>query len=256
LLVSDLFDLTGKVVLVTGGNNGIGLGIAEAVAGAGASVAIWGRNESRNQEALDAVLTQGGQAIALGVDVSDELRVVEAFEETLAAFEHVDAVFANAGVGAGNTRFEEMTTDEWRWIFGVNMEGVFWTFREALKHMKPRGSGSLVVTSSVSADAGFPRGEHYAATKAGVRALIQGLAVEYGRHGIRANAIAPGWVVTGMTDGFIEGDRFESNVKPRIPVGRWGTPEDFAGIAVYLASDASSWHTGDTITIDGGYLQF
>ncbi len=254
--MSDLFDLTGKVVLVTGANNGIGLGMAEAVAKAGASVAIWGRNDERNQQALEAVLAHGGRAIALAVDVSDEEQVVEAFAETLAAFDKVDVVFANAGVGAGNTRFEDMTTEEWRTIFGVNMEGVFWTFREAVRHMKPRGSGSLVVTSSVSADSGFPRGEHYAATKAGVRALIQGLAVEYGRHGIRANAIAPGWVVTGMTDRFIEGDRFEEHVKPRIPVGRWGRPEDFAGIAVYLASDASSWHTGDTITIDGGYLFF
>ena len=250
------FDLTGKVALVTGGNGGIGLGMAGALAAAGASVAIWGRNEERNAAALETVLSHGGRAIALGVDVADEGRVIEAFEETLAAFDVVDAVFANAGVGAGSTRFEDMTTEEWRWIFNVNMEGVFWTFREALKHMKPRGSGSLVVTSSVSGDVGFPRGEHYAATKAGVRAMIRGIAVEYGRHGIRANAIAPGWVVTGMTDAFIDGERFESNVKPRIPAGRWGNPEDFAGIAVYLASDASSWHTGDTITIDGGYLQF
>ncbi len=254
--MTDLFDLTGKVALVTGGNGGIGRGMAEALAGAGASVAIWGRDEERNAEALEAVLAHGGKAIALGVDVSDEARVVEAFAETLSAFDAIDAVFANAGVGAGSTRFEDMTTQEWRWIFKVNMEGVFWTFREAVRHMKPRRSGSLVVTSSVSADAGFPRGEHYAATKAGVRALIQGLAVEYGRYGIRANAIAPGWVVTRMTDSFIDGGRFEANVKPRIPAGRWGSPDDFGGIAVYLASDASSWHTGDTITIDGGYLQF
>ena len=254
--MSGLFDLTGKVALVTGGNNGIGLGMADALAQAGASVAIWGRNEERNASALEAILSHGGEAIALGVDVADESRVTEAFSETLAAFGQVDSVFANAGLGAGSSRFHEMTTDEWRQIFGVNMEGVFWTFREAIKHMQPRGSGSLVVTSSVSAFFGFPRGEHYAATKAGVRALINGLAVEYGRHGIRANAIAPGWVVTGMTDQFIENERFETHVKPRIPTGRWGTPEDFGGIAVYLASDASTWHTGDTITIDGGYTKF
>jgi len=254
--MADLFDLTGKVALVTGGNGGIGRGMAEGLAAAGASVAIWGRNEKRNAETLEAIRAYGGQAIALGVDVSDEERVIEAFDETLATFDTVDAVFANAGVGSPSTRFEEMTTEEWRWVFGVNMEGVFWTFREAVKHMKPKGSGSLVVTSSTAADAGMARGEHYAASKAGVRALIQGLAVEYGRHGIRANAIAPGWVVSGMTDRFIEGERFKANVKPRIPAGRWGEAADFAGIAVYLASDASAWHTGDTITIDGGYLQF
>jgi NAD(P)-dependent dehydrogenase (short-subunit alcohol dehydrogenase family) len=254
--MTDLFDLSGKVALVTGGNGGIGLGMAEALAVAGATVAIWGRNQERNAQALESILSHGGDAIALSVDVSDESQVVDAFGATVAAFDKVDAVFANAGVGAGSTRFEDMTTEEWRGVFAVNMEGVFWTFREAVKHMKPRGSGSLIVTSSVAADFGAARMEHYAATKAGVRAMIQGLAVEYGRYGIRANAVAPGWVVTGMTDSFIEGERFEAEIKPRIPAGRWGAAGDFGGIAVYLASDASSWHTGDTITIDGGYLQF
>ncbi len=251
-----LFDLRDTGALVTGGNNGIGLGMAHGLAAAGASVVIWGRNEERNAEALESLAHHDVPTAAMRVDVGEESDVVNAFAATVGAFGHVDAVFANAGVGAGATRFGEMGTEEWRHIFRVNMDGAFWTFREAVNHMVPRGGGSLVVTSSVSADMGFPRGEHYAATKAGVRALVQGIAVEYGRHGIRANAIAPGWVVTGMTDGFIEGDRFEANVKPRIPAGRWGVPEDFAGIAVYLASDASAWHTGDTITIDGGYLKF
>ncbi len=254
--MTDLFDLTGKTALVTGGNNGIGRGMAEALAAAGASVAIWGRNSKRNAEAAESIGMYGGDVCSFDVDVSSEDSVVDAFAGTVETLGHVDSVFANAGVGALATPFGDMTTEEWRHVFAVNMEGVFWTFREAVNHMKPRGGGSLVVTSSVSADMGFPRGEHYAATKAGVRAIIQGLAVEYGRYGIRANAISPGWVVTGMTDGFIEGDRFETNVKPRIPAGRWGAPEDFAGIAVYLASDASTWHTGDTITIDGGYLKF
>ena len=249
------FDLTGKASVVTGGNSGIGLAMAEGLAAAGSSVAIWGRNPARNADAMERLSSFDGEAIALSVDVSDEAAVVDAFAETLDVLGDVDAVFANAGVGSVGTPFDKMTTEEWRHIFGVNMEGVFWTFREAVKHMKPASKGSLVVTSSVAGDFGFPTGEHYAATKAGVRALIRGLAVEYGKYGIRANAVAPGWVVTGMTDTFIGEERFETTVKPRIPVGRWGQPEDFAGIAVYLASDASAWHTGDTITIDGGYLQ-
>ena len=250
----NLFDLTGTVGLVTGGNNGIGLAMAGALAQAGASVVIWGRNEARNEDAAEVLRSHGGDVLALSVDVADEPGVVEAFAATVDAFGQVDSVFANAGVGSGTTRFEDMTTDEWRYVFQVNMDGVFWTFREAVKHMKPRGKGSLVVTSSVSADIGFPRGEHYAATKAGVRALIQGIAVEYGKYGIRANAIAPGYVATGMTEGVISSEQFETKVKPRIPVGRFGVPGDFEGIAVYLASDASVWHTGDTITIDGGFL--
>ena len=253
--MADLFDLTGKVALVTGGNNGIGLAMANGLARAGADVAIWGRSSDRNDEAVAELTKHGTKVIGLAVDVSDEQQVVDAFAATVEAMGHVDAVFANAGVGAGATPFEEMTTEEWRMVFGVNMEGAFWTFREAVRHMVPRGSGSLVVTSSLASELGFPRGEHYAATKAGVRSLIEGLAVEYGKHGIRANAIAPGWVVTGMTEGFIDGDRFEMTVKPRIPLKRWGAPEDFEGIAVYLASDASAWHTGDTITIDGGFLR-
>ncbi|KAA3640072.1 MAG: SDR family NAD(P)-dependent oxidoreductase [Armatimonadetes bacterium] len=253
--MSKLFNLSEKTSIVTGGNSGIGRGIAQALGEAGATVAVWGRSTERNAETVAAIEAVGAEAIAFSVDVSDESEVVDAFAATLDALGKVDSVFANAGLGAGSTRFHEMSTEEWRSIFGVNMEGVFWTFREALKHMQPRGEGSLVVTSSTSADVGFPRGEHYAATKAGVRALIRGIAVEYGRYGIRANAIAPGWVVTGMTDGFIEGDRFATQTLPRIPIGRFGQPDDFGGIAVYLASDASTWHTGDTITIDGGYLQ-
>ncbi len=252
--MTDLFNLSEKTCVVTGGNSGIGRGIAEALAEAGAQVAIWGRNDQRNAETVSTLQARGAEAIALGVDVADESAVIEAFAATIDAFGKVDSVFANAGLGAGSTRFHEMSTESWRRMFGVNMEGVFWTFREALKHMQPRGEGSLIVTSSISADVGYARGEDYAATKAAVRALIRGIAAEYGRYGIRANAIAPGWVVTGMTDEFIEGDAFAGKVLPRIPAGRFGRPDDFSGIAVYLASDASAWHTGDTITIDGGYL--
>lgn len=253
--MSGLFDLEGKGVLVTGGNNGIGLGMADAVAEAGASVAIWGRNEARNAEAVERISRHGGSVMSFAVDVANEAQVAEAFAGTIEALGTVDAVFANAGVGSVGTRFEEMTAEEWRYIFGVNMEGVFFTFREAVKHMKPRGSGSLVVTSSLTGDLGMPRGEHYAATKAGVRAMIRGLAVEYGKYGIRANAISPGWVVTGMTDSFIESEPFSTAMIQRTPTGRFGQPDDFRGIAVYLASDASAWHTGDTITIDGGFLK-
>ncbi|MEZ5175805.1 MAG: SDR family NAD(P)-dependent oxidoreductase [Acidimicrobiia bacterium] len=253
--MSTRFDLSGKTALVTGGNSGIGLGIADALAEAGSAVVIWGRSKQRNADAIEVIARHGHKATALEVDVADEPAVEAAFTATVETLGHVDAVFANAGLGSGSAPFEDLTTEEWRKVFAVNMDGAFWTFRAAVRHMKPRGTGSLVVTSSTSADLGFSRGEHYAATKAGVRALIRGLAVEYGRHGIRANAIAPGWVVTGMTDRFIDGEAFEARYKHRIPLGRWGTPEDFGGIAVYLASDASRWHTGDTITIDGGFLR-
>lgn len=248
-----MFDLTGKTAIVTGGNGGIGLGFARGLARAGANVAIWGRNADKN-DAAKAELAKYGDVLALQCDVGDEDDIVHAFAETVDRFGRVDSVFANAGIGARSTRFAEMTLDEWRDIFRVNMEGVFLTFRTAVQHMlEHQQGGSLVVTSSGSAYFGMQRGQHYAATKAGVNAVIRGLAVEYGKHGIRANAITPGWIDTDMTAPLLASERFERGVLPRIPRKRWGRPEDFEGIAVYLASDASTWHTGDVINIDGGY---
>jgi NAD(P)-dependent dehydrogenase (short-subunit alcohol dehydrogenase family) len=132
-----------------------------------------------------------------------------------------------------------------------------YTFREAVKHMRERGQGgSLVVTSSGTARFGAAGSEHYSSTKAGVIALIQSLAVGQARYGIRANAIIPGWIETAMTEKVIHTDVFKERVLKRIPVRRWGQPEDFSGLAVYLASDASSYHTGDTLSIDGGVSHF
>ena len=248
-----MFDLTGKTAIVTGGNGGIGLGFARGLAKAGASLAIWGRNAQKNESAR-AELGALTDVLALQCDVGDEAEIEHAFAETVDRFGRVDSVFANAGIGAPANRFTEMTLDEWRNIFRVNMEGVFITFRTAVRHMMEHGQGgSLVVTSSGSAVFGMPRGQHYAATKAGVNALIRGLAVEYGKHGIRANAVMPGWIDTDMTAELLASERFERGVLPRIPRKRWGLPEDFEAIAVYLAADESAWHTGDVINIDGGY---
>ena len=143
----------------------------------------------------------------------------------------------------------------------VNLDGVFWTFREACKHMKERANrgdpgGSLVVTSSVSAVHGAPRNQAYAATKGAVIPMIRGIAVEYARYGVRANAILPGWIATDMTAGAQQNETFNAKAIGRVPMRRWGEPEDFGGIAVYLASDASRFHTADTFVIDGGYTVF
>jgi NAD(P)-dependent dehydrogenase (short-subunit alcohol dehydrogenase family) len=252
-----MFDLAGKVAIVTGGNGGIGLGFARGLAKAGAAVAVWGRNEAKNANAVSELAELGAETVGLVCDVSSEDSVEAAFSRTLERFGHVDAVFANAGVGARGTRFAEMSLEEWRDIFRVNSEGVFLTMRTAARHMVERGEGgSLVITASISSVMGMPRGEHYAATKAGAIAIARGLAVEYGRAGIRANAVVPGWVETEMTAHSFATPAFSERVLSRVPVGRWGDPSDFEGIAVYLASDASRWHTGDAITIDGGYVVF
>jgi len=251
------FDLTGKVALVTGGNGGIGLGMAEELARSGADICIWGQNEEKNKSAAEKLKSYGRQVMAFKCDVSDEKQVEYNFARTVETLGKVDACFANAGVGRFGTAFHKMSIGEWRNVFGVNMEGVFFTFRSAVRHMLEQGiGGSLVVTSSLSAIYGMPSGEHYAATKAGVIAIVRALSVEYARYGIRANAILPGWIETDMTSPLFNMEKFEKTVIPRIPQRRWGVPADFGPIAVYFASEASAYHSGDAVVIDGGYSCF
>jgi len=253
------FDLGSKVALVTGGNSGIGLGMAEGLAAAGAAVCIWGTNETKNAEALSRLGQHGGRILALRCDVADEAAVERAFSETVAVLGRVDACFVNAGVaGRREVRsFVELTSEEWRRVLGVNLDGAFFTLRAAARHMVGRpGGGSLVVTASLAAISGQARGEHYAASKGGLLSMMKALAVELARDGVRANAIVPGWIDTPMTERTLRWDKFVEKVLPRVPVRRWGAADDFAGIAVYLASDASAYHTGDTFIIDGGYSSF
>ena len=253
------FDLGGKTVLITGGNSGIGLGMAEALAQAGASVCIWGTNADKNAAALAKLKSLGAKALALHCDVGDEQEVEARFAETVAALGPVHACFANAGVSGRATvkSFTEMSTEEWKRVTRVNFDGAFYTLRAAAKHMAGHGQGgALVGTASLAAISGQPRGEHYAATKGGLISMIRALAVEFARNGIRANAILPGWIETAMTEKALNWDKFRDKVLPRVPMRRWGRPEDFGAIAVYLVSDASSYHTGDTFLIDGGYCLF
>lgn len=251
------FDLGGKVALITGGNGGIGLGMAEGLAAAGAKVAIWGQNPAKNAEAEKTLKALGGEVLVQSVDVTSEEAVIAGVAEVIDRFGRLDFCAANAGIGGG-APFHEQTTEGWRRVMTVNLDAVFWTFREAAKHMIDRAEagdlgGSLLVTSSTSAIHGAPANEAYAASKTAVLGLIRGLAVEYARYGIRANAILPGWITSDMTARLQGWDKFNEKVIGRVPMRRWGDRQDFAGIAVYLASDASRFHTGDSMVIDGGY---
>ncbi len=251
------FRLDGHVALVTGGNSGIGLGMADALAAAGADVCIWGTNPEKNAAAEKELSQHGTRIVALRCDVGEEKEVDSSFEETLSRLGRVDSCFANAGVGGRAPSFVGMTTEEWRRVLRVNLDGVFFTLRAAARHMTERGGGgSLAVTASLAAIEGAPRGEHYAATKGAVISLMKGLAVELARHDVRANVIVPGWIDTPMTEGALTQEVMRDRVLRRIPIRRWGTRADFGGIAVYLASDASAYHTGDTFVIDGGYAIF
>lgn len=254
------FDLTGKVALVTGGNGGIGLGMAEALAQSGADIVIWGTNEQKNAAALAALKAHGTRVSARKVNVASEQEVVDGMKAAIAEIGRLDCVIANAGIGGG-APLTEMTTELFRKVHAVNEDGVFWTFREAARHMKDRASsgdanGSLVVVASTAGIEGAARNSAYGATKGAVMSFARALAVELARYGVRVNSIAPGWIATDMTAGAQSSPAFAEKVVPRIPARRWGEPKDFGGIAVYLASDASAYHTGETFIIDGGYTKF
>lgn len=256
------FDLSGKTALVTGGNRGIGLGMASAMAASGANLAIWGRKDAANKAAVETLSGLGaGEVKAWSVDVSDEQAVVEATADVVSQMGRIDSCFANAGVGFGAPSFTEMTTETWRKNMAVNLDGAFWTLRESVKHMVERAKagdpgGSVVGIASLAGVEGAARNQAYAATKGGLPAMIRGIAVEHGRYGIRANSILPGWIATDMTDAAQGNDVFTTKVISRVPIRRWGEPEDFGGMAVYLASDASKYHSGTTLIIDGGYAVF
>lgn len=254
-------NLDGKVALITGGNGGIGLGFAEGLAAAGAEVCIWGTNPDKNAQAAQTLAKYGTQISTQICDVADEAAVERSFAEALATHGRVDSCFANAGVSGAGMPFHETTSEEWLRVLDVNLNGVFYTFKYAAKHMVERAKagdpgGRLIGTASLAAVSGQAQGEHYAASKGGLVAMIKALAVEYARYGVTAHTVLPGWTETDMTAGTFSNDKFVTNVHKRIPARRWGQPEDFSGIAVYIASDSSSYHTADTFLIDGGYFVF
>lgn len=253
---TDLFDLTGTVALVTGGNSGIGVGLARGLLRAGAKVAIWGRDGTKNQTA-EKMLAEHGEAAAFCVDVSSEASVKDGVRDTLARFGRIDSCFANAGYGKPQP-FLDTSLEHWNELLGANLTGTFLTFREVLKHMVGRGGGGkLVALSSVGGlDHGMPAQAPYSSTKAAVCALVRSLAVEFARDGIQANAIVPGWIDTPATAPALAHEKLAQAVVRRTPARRWGTPADFEGTAVFLASRASDFITGELIRVDGGYTKF
>lgn len=258
----NMFDLADRVAIVTGGNGGIGLGIAQALASAGCNVSIWGRNAEKNKAAAATMAAGPGKVDSRVCDVTDSVSVKDAMKATLDTFGRLDGCFANAGIGGGGRRaFIERTEEEWRTMFATNLDGVFHVFQAAARHMTERANngdkfGRLVATSSLASLFGTARNEHYAATKSAINALVRALAVELARYGVTANAILPGWIKSEMTAKIMSDEKFVGNVMPRIPMRRFGEPSDFGGIAVYLMSGASSYHTADCFVIDGGYTAF
>jgi NAD(P)-dependent dehydrogenase (short-subunit alcohol dehydrogenase family) len=249
-----LFSLDGKAAVVTGGNSGIGLAMANGLAEAGAKVCIWGRNEDKNAAAAERLTVHGGDVYAVRCDVGSKAEVDDAFGQTLSRLGRVDVCVANAGITGDRARFTELEQSEWQKVIGVNLEGAMLTFQAVTRQMLDQGDGgSLIATSSLSAVLGLARQPHYAASKGGLNAMVRALAVELAPKGIRANSILPGWFETALTQETFAIPAFDEQVRTRIPMRRWGKPEDLEGLVVYLASDASRYHTGDSFVVDGGF---
>ncbi len=251
------FDLSGQVAVVTGGGSGIGLAMARALAAAGSAVCLWGRRPEPVATAAEELAAVGVRTLGISVDVTDEDAVVGAMARTVEELGRVDTCIANAGVGGGGTRFLETSLEEFRRVQRTNLEGAFLTLREGARPMVAQGDGgSLIAIASLAALHGQPRGQSYSASKGALISMVRSIAIELAPHQVRANAVLPGWTMTPMAEGVLTWDRFRDRVLPRMPVGRWGQPDDFGAVAVYLASPASAFHTADTLLLDGGYSAF
>jgi NAD(P)-dependent dehydrogenase (short-subunit alcohol dehydrogenase family) len=247
------FDLTGKVALVTGGNSGIGLAAANALARAGAAVAIWGRGAERNERAAAELSADGATVFADTVDVVAPEQVRAGFDRVVSHLGRVDCVFANAGTGDHAASFLDITAEMRDALLSTNLGGAWETVACAVRHMVGRAAdgdpgGSIIANGSLSVFRGLRGGEHYGASKAAMSVVMKGIAVEYGRFGVRANTVCPGFIEKDGRPG-----RFEAALVERGPIPRYGRADEIGGIIVYLASDAASYHTGDVITIDGGW---
>ncbi len=250
-------DLTGKVFVVTGGNSGIGLGMAEGIAAVGGSVAVWGRRADKNDEAVDRLRALGAEARGYVCDVGDEQQVVESMTRTVSDFGRLDGCFANAGRPGNGVPFLDLTLDQWRAVMKINLDGVFLTVREAARHLVAQGTGgSLVLVSSTSSIHGAGGNEAYGTSKTALNGLMRALSVGLARHGIRVNSLVPGWTITEMAGPAYSHDLFRETTIKRTPVRRWADWSEFREVGAFLADPTITYHTGQEVVVDGGYTIF
>tara|TARA_Y100000287_G_scaffold3866_1_gene3257 strand:+ start:88 stop:846 length:759 start_codon:yes stop_codon:yes gene_type:complete len=252
-----MIDLSEKVFVITGGNGGIGLGLAEGIAEAGGSIAIWARNEEKNAHAVKILGDIGVKARSYVCDVSSEENVIATLASTVNDFGRLDGLFANAGRAGTGTPFVETSLEDWRKVTAVNLDGVFLCLREAAKQIISQGSGgSLVAVSSTSAIHGAAGNEAYGTAKTAVTGLVRALAVSLARFQIRVNCLLPGWTVTELASPAFENEYFREVTTKRTPVRRWADPSEFREVGAFLADPSQTFHTGQQVCVDGGYTIF
>ena len=249
----DLFDLSGRVAIVTGGNRGLGRGMAEGLAGAGASIVVAGRDEARNADTVDGLRRQGAHAVSVATDVSREEDVRALMRQAVERFGRIDVLVNCAGDSVRKSP-EDVSAEEWDRVLRTNLRGAFLCSREAYPHMRDGGGGKIINIGSMMSLLGSDWVAPYAASKGGIVQLGRSLALAWAKDNIQVNAVLPGWFETDLTAPIATLDPARhARIGERIAAGRWGRPADLQGAVVFLASRASDYVTGALLAVDGGY---
>ncbi len=254
MAASKLFDLTGKTALVTGSSAGLGLAMARGLAEAGAAIVLNGRDETKLAAAVKAFEAAGHRVSSRAFDVADDAAVRAAFERFDAEGVAIDILVNNAGNQLRKPMLD-IATDEWRRVVETHLTAAFQVGREAARRMIARGRGGKIINiGSLASEVARATIAPYTAAKGGMKMLTRSMAAEWAAHGIQANAIGPGYIVTEMTQPLVDDPKFDAWVRGRTPSGRWGRPDDLIGVTVFLASSASDYVNGQIIYVDGGLL--
>lgn len=251
--MNPLFDLSGRTALVTGSSQGLGLAIAHGLASAGAALVLNGRDETKLAAAAAQLRAAGGRVTTAAFDVTDGAACLRAVERLTAESIAIDILVNNAGIQR-RAPLLELTEENWRAVIDTNLTSAFLVARAVAPAMIARGHGKIINICSVMSEVARPTTGNYAAAKGGLKMLTRAMAVEWGRHGIQANGIAPGYFVTELTKPLVENVEFNRWICGRTPAGRWGQPAELSGAAIFLASRASDFMSGQILAVDGGLL--
>ena len=248
-----LFDLTGRVAIVTGGGRGIGRAMAQGLAAFGARVVLCGRTAATLADSEAEIIAAGGEAIVQVADVSKEADVIALRDAVLARFGRIDVLVNNAGINPIWRTIDKISLAEWQSVIDVNLTGLFLCCKYIGSAMVERGAGSIINVSSVAGHVGLTRSVPYCASKGGTELLTKALALDWAKRGVRVNCLAPGYVDTDLTSALLHHDTLSKPFMDHTPLGRFGEGKDMVGAVVFLASDASSYMTGSSLVVDGGW---